>query len=101
MNIDAGRRRAFAAFASAALVAPLRAQPPEPFDFIALGDMPYGPDLTTGPAYRQLIDQINDEGLPLSIHVGDFKDGVSTCSDELYAHATTTCLVFELPKTRV
>jgi len=55
------------------------------FDFVALGDMPYGPDAMSGPAYRRLIDQINDEKPVFSIHVGDFKDGVTPCTDELFA----------------
>ena len=55
------------------------------FEFVALGDMPYGPDAMTGPAYRRLIEQINDEQPVFSIHVGDFKDGVTPCTDELFA----------------
>jgi hypothetical protein len=55
------------------------------FEFVALGDMPYGPDAMTGPAYRRLIEQINDEKPVFSIHVGDFKDGVTSCTDELFA----------------
>jgi hypothetical protein len=55
------------------------------FEFVALGDMPYGPDAMTGPAYRRLIEQINDENPAFSIHVGDLKDGVTPCTDELFA----------------
>jgi hypothetical protein len=55
------------------------------FEFVALGDMPYGPDAMNGPAYRRLIEQINDEKPVFSIHVGDFKDGVTPCTDELFA----------------
>lgn len=55
------------------------------FDFVALGDMPYGNDAITGAAYRQLIELVNRERPPFSIHVGDFKDGVTPCSDELFA----------------
>ncbi len=57
----------------------------EPVRFVALGDQPYGQDSRTGPAYRHLIDQINDQRLRFAIHVGDFKDGLTVCSDELYA----------------
>ena len=53
-------------------------------DFVALGDMPYGPDLLVGPPYRHLIDQINALGLPFAIHVGDFKDGLAACGDDEY-----------------
>jgi hypothetical protein len=55
------------------------------FEFVALGDMPYGPDAMSGPAYRRLIEQINDEKPVFSIHVGDFKDGMTPCTDELFA----------------
>ena len=53
--------------------------------FVALGDQPYGRDVSTGPAYRHLIGLINAEQPPFSIHVGDLKDGLTECSDELYA----------------
>jgi hypothetical protein len=55
------------------------------FEFVALGDMPYGPDVMSGPGYRRLIEQINDERPVFSIHVGDFTDGVTPCTDELFA----------------
>ncbi len=55
------------------------------FDFVALGDMPYQPDLISGPAYRHLISLINQARPVLSIHVGDFKDGFAACTDALYA----------------
>lgn len=73
--------RAGAALAGAALAAAAVAQP---FEFVALGDMPYGPDLATGAAYRHLIERINDARPAFAIHVGDFKDGVADCTDELY-----------------
>ena len=53
----------------------------QPFDLIALGDMPYGPDMLVGNAYRHLIDLVNQTGLTLTLHVGDFKDGAAACSD--------------------
>lgn len=56
----------------------------EAFDFVALGDMPYGPDTMVGPAYRHLITLINEAAPPFSIHVGDFKDGIAACSDDEY-----------------
>lgn len=56
----------------------------EPFGFVALGDQPYGHEARTGPAYRRLIELINAEGLPFAIHVGDLKDGLTDCTDELY-----------------
>lgn len=52
--------------------------------FVALGDMPYGHEAVTGGAYRELIDIVNALRLPLALHVGDFKDGITACTDELY-----------------
>ncbi|MES2715141.1 MAG: hypothetical protein V4795_05220 [Pseudomonadota bacterium] len=84
MTAASGRRALLAALAAAGLAPPVPAQPaaaPAAFDFIALGDMPYGPDLIAGPPYRSLIARINGLGLPFAIHVGDFKDGTAACSD--------------------
>ncbi len=63
-----------------------RAAPPAGpgFEFVALGDMPYGADATAGAAYRHLIGQINALKLPLTLHVGDFKSGLADCSDTEY-----------------
>ena len=90
------RRRAAVGLLAALAALPAGAQPTtsapaaasaaspngEPLDFIALGDMPYGPDLLSGPAYRHLIDQINGLNLAFAIHVGDFKAGTVPCTDE-------------------
>lgn len=57
----------------------------QPLRFVALGDMPYQPDMIAGPAYRQLISLINDARPAFSVHVGDFKDGYSPCTDLTYA----------------
>ena len=80
------RRAALGALGAAAAAAALGAttDPAGPIDFVALGDMPYGPDLLSGPPYRHLIDDINALGLPFAIHVGDFKDGLAACSDDEY-----------------
>lgn len=56
----------------------------QPLRFIALGDMPYGQEVRSGPAYRHLIGLINAERLPFAIHVGDIKDGLTECSDALF-----------------
>jgi len=53
-------------------------------DFIALGDLPYGPDTTSGDKYRSLIGAINATEAKFSIHVGDFKSGSTLCSDEQF-----------------
>jgi len=52
------------------------------FNFVALGDLPYGSDETAGVKYRQLITQINALNPEFSIHVGDFKAGSAHCSNE-------------------
>ena len=54
------------------------------FEFVALGDMPYGPDLIAGPAYRHLIGLVNQVAPPFTVHVGDFKDGTADCGDAEY-----------------
>ncbi len=58
--------------------------PPAAMHFVALGDMPYGLDGRAGPAFRHLIDLVNAERPPFSIHVGDFKDGLTECTDALF-----------------
>lgn len=59
--------------------------PARPFEFVALGDMPYGPPETAYPVYQQLIRLINAQAPAFSLHVGDFKSGSSPCSDEEFA----------------
>ena len=87
------RRAALAALGALATAWPAGANPAsttaaadssQAIDFVALGDMPYGPDLLSGPPYRHLIDEINALGLPFAIHVGDFKHGLAACSDDEY-----------------
>lgn len=80
------RRAALAALGSALLGAAggARAQADAGFEFVALGDMPYGPDAIVGPPYRHLIDQVNQLAPPFTIHIGDFKDGLAACDDAEY-----------------
>jgi hypothetical protein len=52
------------------------------FEFVALGDMPYGPREIAWPPYEALIAQVNQLRPAFTIHVGDFKSGNSPCSDE-------------------
>lgn len=54
----------------------------ERFEFVALGDMPYGPRERANPPYENLIGLINRAQPAFSIHIGDFKSGSSPCSDE-------------------
>ncbi len=53
------------------------------FQFIALGDQPYGP--ASQAPYRALIDRINQLAPAFSVHVGDIKAGSALCSDEEFA----------------
>ena len=70
--------------AAGLLIAPLvSAQtPPMPFEFVALGDLPYGPPAAVQAPYAALIDRINAVNPAFSIHIGDFKSGSTVCSDE-------------------
>lgn len=54
----------------------------EPFRFIALGDLPYGPPERAYAPYRQLIGAINALQPSFSIHIGDIKSGSTRCSNE-------------------
>jgi len=56
------------------------------FEFIALGDLPYGPPAQSYPPYRALIERINQLSPAFSIHVGDIKSGSTLCSDEEFAN---------------
>ncbi len=51
-------------------------------NFIALGDLPYGPREKSYPAYRALIRTVNAARPDFAIHIGDFKSGSTECSDE-------------------
>lgn len=57
----------------------------EPFRFIALGDLPYGPPAQSYAPYRKLIATVNRLAPTFTIHVGDIKSGSTRCSDEEFA----------------
>ena len=65
------------------------------FEFVALGDLPYGPHEKAGPAYRALIAAINRQQPAFSIHVGDIKSGASACSDEEFERQRAHFSLFE------
>jgi hypothetical protein len=67
----------------------------QPFSFVALGDLPYGPESKAGPPYRALIAAINRSKPAFSIHVGDIKSGSSVCSDDEYLRQRTHFSLFE------
>ena len=52
------------------------------FQFVALGDLPYGEPEKIGVPYRALISSINELEPAFSIHIGDFKSGSTRCSNE-------------------
>ena len=52
------------------------------FQFVALGDLPYGDPAKVGAPYRALIGSINRLQPAFSIHIGDFKSGSTRCSNE-------------------
>jgi hypothetical protein len=53
------------------------------FTFAALGDTPYYDH--EEPAFFAIMAELNREPLAFAVHVGDFKNGHSDCSDALYA----------------
>jgi hypothetical protein len=53
------------------------------FSFGAFGDIPYTRD--EEPQLVSLIAEMNHQPLAFALHVGDFKDAASECSDALYA----------------
>jgi len=57
----------------------------EPFRFVALGDLPYGPPERAYGPYRNLIGAINRLQPAFSVHIGDIKSGATRCSDEEFA----------------
>jgi hypothetical protein len=66
--------------------APLCAQVPAhaaEFEFVALGDMPYGVPAKVNPLYEALIDEINKKAPAFLLHVGDTKSGSTVCDDAM------------------
>jgi hypothetical protein len=58
------------------------------FSFALIGDMPYGSE---GDAkFPNIITEINaDRSLAFVVHDGDFKNGSSVCSDEVFQNRLT------------
>jgi len=76
------KRRLAAAFVIACLALSTGATAAE-FTFVALGDMPYGPQEQAYPAFKALIEEINRRAPVFTFHLGDTKSGLDPCSDEL------------------
>jgi hypothetical protein len=53
------------------------------FEFGLIGDLPYNPEQEA--KFPHLIQAMNEVNLAFVVHNGDFKSGVSPCSDELFA----------------
>jgi hypothetical protein len=53
------------------------------FTFAALGDTPYSQDEEA--RFIGVIAEMNREPLAFVVHVGDFKSGISACSDEVFS----------------
>ncbi|MDQ6925287.1 MAG: hypothetical protein M3154_03510 [Candidatus Eremiobacteraeota bacterium] len=58
------------------------------FAFAAFGDTPYNPD--EEPQLVAMIAQMNHQPLAFALHVGDFKDSRTECSDALFAQRRDT-----------
>src|SRR5689334_16087747 len=52
------------------------------FTFAAFGDAPYSRDEES--RFVEVIAEMNREPLEFAVHVGDFKNGRSACTDELF-----------------
>ncbi|MYA27869.1 MAG: hypothetical protein F4Z24_00735, partial [Nitrospira sp. SB0666_bin_27] len=79
---DDMKRRLAAAFVIACLALSTVAKAEE-FTFVALGDMPYGPQEQAYPAFKTLIAEINRRAPVFTFHLGDTKSGTEPCSDRL------------------
>jgi Calcineurin-like phosphoesterase len=66
------------------------------FTFALIGDMPYGPE---GDAkFPNVLADINrDQKLSFVVHDGDFKNGSSLCSDEVFQNRLSLFNQFEAP----
>jgi hypothetical protein len=85
------------AFSTALLLAAINhtAIAAERFSFAALGDMPYRE--SHFPHFERLIARINAAAPAFTVHVGDFKNGVSFCDDDVYRRMRGLFDRFEAP----
>ena len=88
---------AFVALASLSAPRPTQAQTANaPFEFVALGDMPYRTPQDF-PRFDKLIETINGAKPAFSIHVGDIKSSSEPCTDEYFRSIFTRFQKFEQP----
>lgn len=67
-----------------------------PFEFVALGDMPYRTPQDF-PRFDKLIETINAAKPAFSIHVGDIKSSSEPCTDEYFRSIHARFQKFEQP----
>jgi hypothetical protein len=65
------------------ILSSIAAHSQKPFDFFALGDMPYHNPEDIGK-FKKLTDLINQEKPAFTVHVGDIKNGSTPCSDDYF-----------------
>jgi len=70
--------------------------PAAPFDFVALGDMPYFLPADYG-RFEALIGAVNRQRPRFSVHVGDIKSGSTPCTEEAYRKVFVEFQLFEQP----
>jgi len=75
--------RLILAFAMALAAALGHAQTGERFSFAIIGDTPYS--FGEEWMFAAMLKDISREDLAFVVHIGDFKNGTSPCSDELFA----------------
>lgn len=67
----------------------------ETFQFVALGDMPYGDKAAMHPRLKTLIGAINARKPAFAVHIGDFKSSRAPCSDFEFAEQLEFMNTFE------
>ena len=67
-----------------------------PFDFVALGDMPYFLPADYG-RFEALIGAVNRQRPRFTVHVGDIKSGATLCTEEAYRKVLAEFQLFEQP----
>jgi len=70
--------------------------PAAPFDFVALGDMPYFLPADYG-RFEALIGAVNRQRPRFTVHVGDIKSGSTLCTEEAYRKVLAEFQLFEQP----
>lgn len=69
----------------------------EPFEFVVVGDQPYGIGTKIKNRYLSLIEEINQHTPAMVIHVGDTKSGGTLCSNALLTERLEYLNLFTAP----